>query len=237
MAPNFSHAHSGAGKTTLARALGKVLNLKVYEEPVTENAYLADFYKDMGKYSFALQVYLLNARFRQQQQIIWDGTGGVQDRTIYEDNVFAKLLRDSGLMDERDYNNYLALFTNMANFMKKPNVIVHLDVSPEESLRRIKMRNRGMETGITLEYLQGLYNAYEDFIADVSRVIPVLRINYNSFRTAEEMADIIKREVESMSNVIYVDPDAPKSGGSPQKVHTGVRECVGTRRPSEDQTA
>lgn len=78
-------------QTTLAVALAKKLNLPVYFEPVIDNAYLADFYKDMARYSFPLQVYLLNRRFAQQQQIIWSGKGGVQDRTIYEDAVFAKV--------------------------------------------------------------------------------------------------------------------------------------------------
>ena len=97
-----------------------------------DNIYLADFYQDMKKYSFPLQIYLLNKRFKQQQQIIWEGKGGVQDRTIYEDSVFARMLRDSGYMEERDFRTYMELFSNMSNFMKKPNIIVHLDVSPEE---------------------------------------------------------------------------------------------------------
>jgi deoxyadenosine kinase len=83
----------------------------------------------------------------------------VQDRTIYEDSVFARMLRNAGLMDERDYQTYVSLFNNMSNFMKKPNIIVHLDVTPEESLRRIRSRSRDCEAGITLEYLQGLYAA------------------------------------------------------------------------------
>ena len=112
----------------------------MYYEPVIDNIYLEDFYADMKRYSFPLQVYLLNARFKQQQQIIWSGRGGVQDRTIYEDSVFARMLRNSGLMDERDFQTYQSLFNHMSNFMKKPNIIVHLDVSPEESLRRIKLR-------------------------------------------------------------------------------------------------
>ena len=101
----------GAGKSTLATALAKKLNLPVYYEPVIDNVYLEDFYKDMKKYSFPLQVYLLNRRFAQQQQIVWSGKGGIQDRTIYEDSVFARMLRDSGNMDERDYQTYSDLLT------------------------------------------------------------------------------------------------------------------------------
>ena len=154
----------GAGKTTLAKALGKVLNLPVYYEPVIENEYLEDFYKDMKRYSFSFQIYLLNCRFRQHQQVLWNGTGGIQDRTLYEDSIFAKVLYEDGNMEEREYKTYLNLFRNMSNFMKKNTLIIHLDCKPEESLERIKIRARGCETGITIEYLRKLYNGYEDFI-------------------------------------------------------------------------
>lgn len=191
----------GAGKTTLAHSLSKVLQLPVYEEGVIDNEYLVDFYKDMKRHAFPLQVYLLNKRFRQHQQIIWQGQGGVQDRTIYEDSIFAKMLKDSGLMDERDYRCYIELFNNMANFMRKPTLIVHLDVSPEESLKRIKMRGRDMEKSVTLEYLTNLHRAYEEFLRDISRIIPVIKVNWSEFRTPEEMADVIRREWAAISNI------------------------------------
>jgi deoxyadenosine kinase len=194
----------GAGKTTLATHLGKVLDVPVYYEPVIDNEYLADFYADMKKYSFPLQIYLLNKRFRQHQQIIWQGKGGVQDRTIYEDSVFAKMLRDANLMEERDYRTYIELFNNMANFMRKPNLIVHLDVTPEESLERIRMRSRSCESTITLEYLTNLHKAYEEFIQEISRVIPVIRVNWSKFRSAEEMAEMIKKEWQTMQNIHHI---------------------------------
>ena len=199
----------GAGKTTLARELGKVMNLPVYYEPIVENEYLEDFYRDMKRYSFSFQIYLLNCRFRQHQQVLWNGTGGIQDRTLYEDSIFAKVLYEQGNMEEREYRTYLNLFRNMSNFMKKNTLIVHLDCKPEESLERIKMRNRGCETGITIEYLTKLYEAYEDFIKEISQVIPVIRVNYSKFKTAEEMAQIIKREYDSMHNIRKVDYDEP----------------------------
>jgi len=191
----------GSGKSTLATALGEVLKLPVYYEPVIDNVYLADFYQDMQKYAFPLQIFLLNKRFKQQQQIIWQGQGGVLDRTIYEDGVFARMLRDSGKMDERDYRTYMELFQNMSNFMQKPNIIVHLDVSPEESYRRITMRSRDCEAGVPLEYLKDLHAAYEVFIEDISRVIPVIKVDYQQFRTAEEMAQLIKTEYAKIANV------------------------------------
>ena len=184
----------GAGKSTLARSLGEHLEIDVYYEPVEENEYLADFYRDTARYSFATQIYLLNRRFRQHQEIIWRGRPAVQDRTIYEDAVFARMLAETGLMDHRDYRTYRELFDHMSNFMCKPNVIVYLDVSPETSRERIRKRGRDVESGISLDYLNALYKGYTSFIEDISRVIPVIRVDYDRFATAEEMAEVIRRD-------------------------------------------
>ena len=184
----------GAGKSTLATALGKHLGIDTYFEPVADNEYLADFYRDTAKYSFAMQVYLLNRRFQQHQEIIWRGKSAVQDRTIYEDSIFAKMLAKTGLMEERDYRTYVDLFRNMSNFMCKPSVIIYLDVSPESSAERIRKRSRDVESNIPLGYLQALHEGYQEFIESISKVIPVIRIDYERFATAEEMAEVIKRE-------------------------------------------
>jgi deoxyadenosine kinase len=184
----------GAGKSTLAKALGEHLGIDTYYEPVADNEYLSDFYRDTARYSFAMQVYLLNRRFQQHQEIIWRGRSAVQDRTIYEDSIFAKMLAKTGLMDDRDYRTYVQLFRNMSNFMCKPSVIVFLDVSPESSAERIRMRSRDVESKIELSYLEALHEGYEEFIQSISKVIPVIRIDYEKFTTAEEMAEVIKRE-------------------------------------------
>ncbi len=184
----------GAGKSTLATALAEHLEIDVYYEPVEDNEYLEDFYRDTRRYAFAMQIYLLNRRFQQHQEIIWRGRSAVQDRTIYEDSIFAKMLAESDLMDERDYRTYSELFRHMSNFMCKPNVIVYLDVSPELSQERIRQRGREVEGGVSLEYLSALHKGYEAFIADISRVIPVIRVDYDRFATAEEMARVIQRE-------------------------------------------
>ena len=91
---------------------------------------------------------------------MWSGRGAVQDRTIYEDAVFARMLASDGIMSERDYNTYVQLFEHMSNMMRRPTVIIHLDVTPEESLRRIEMRARSCETGISIDYLTKLDAAY-----------------------------------------------------------------------------
>jgi deoxyadenosine kinase len=184
----------GAGKSTLATALGQHLKLPVYYEPVQDNEYLADFYRDTARYAFATQIYLLNRRFQQHQEIIWRGGGGVQDRTIYEDAVFARTLVSLKLMDERDYRTYVSLFRHMSNFMCRPNVIVYLDVKPERSAERIKLRSRDVESGVSLEYLGALYDEYESFLRDISRSVPVIRVDWDQFRDVEEMAAVIEQE-------------------------------------------
>lgn len=191
----------GAGKTTLATSLGEALDLPVHHEPVHDHAYLADFYADMKKYSFAMQVYLLTRRFEQHQQIIWQGQGGVQDRTVYEDSIFAKMLTDAGLMEPRDYKTYVDLFTHMSNFMRKPNVIVYLDVAPETALERIRKRGRECEAGITLEYLTALRDAYEAFIARISRAIPVIRVDWSEFMDPVELAARVVKEYHALQVV------------------------------------
>ena len=187
----------GAGKSTLAEALGEAIGVPVYYEPIASKetmSYLEDFYADMRKWSFPLQIHLLNKRFRQQQEIVWSDAGAIQDRSIYEDAVFARVLADDGLMDPRDYQTYLELFKSMSRFMQRPDVMVYLDVSPEESLRRIRLHQRECESGMTLDYLVKLHAAYEAFIADISKSMHVIRIDYSEFRSPEEMADEIARQ-------------------------------------------
>ncbi len=189
----------GAGKSTLATAMGDLTGLPVYYEPVQDNEYLSDFYLDTGKYAFYMQIYLLNRRFQQHQEIIWKGGGAVQDRTIYEDAIFAKTLLNLGLMDERDYRTYLSLFKHMSNFMCRPNIIVYLDIKPETSFNRIQMRSRDVESGISLEYLEMLYREYEVFIEEIGKTIPVIRVPWEEFRSAEDMAKLIEREYLDLS--------------------------------------
>jgi deoxyadenosine kinase len=191
----------GAGKTTLARELSQLMGLPLYCEPVIDNVYLDDFYKDMKAHSFGLQMYLLTRRFEQQQQIVWNKRGGVQDRTIYEDSIFAKMLRDSGLMTDRDYQTYRSMFRHLSNFMRRPNLIVHLDVSPEESLQRIQGRKRACESTITLEYLQKLHKCYEEFLDEISTSIRVIRVNWKDFGDTAKLARAVYEKHVSMRSI------------------------------------
>lgn len=195
----------GAGKSTLARELGKVMNLPSHFEGVSTNPYLEDFYQDMAKHAFAMQIHLLNARARQQQSIVWQDLGAVQDRSIYEDLVFAKMLCDSGLMERRNYETYLEMFRTVSSQMQRPNVIVYLDVTPEEALRRIALRGRECEKPITIEYLRALHTAYEAFITEISRTIPVIRVGYANFHDTEAIAQAILRKYNSLVNVTEAD--------------------------------
>lgn len=185
----------GAGKSTLATALGRHMALDVYYEPVEDNEYLADFYRDTARYSFATQIYLLNRRFQQHQEIIWRGRPAIQDRTIYEDAIFAKMLSETGLMEPRDYRTYLQLFKHMSNFMCRPSAIIYLDVKPERAMERIALRGRGVESGISLQYLQALYDEYERFLYDISHRIRTIRMSWDEYRDVDEMAAVIRREV------------------------------------------
>lgn len=202
----------GAGKSTLATALGRHMGLDVYYEPVEDNEYLADFYRETARYSFATQIYLLNRRFQQHQEIIWRGRPAIQDRTIYEDAIFAKMLSQTGLMDPRDYRTYLALFKHMSNFMCKPSAIIYLDVKPERSMERIKERSRGVESGISLAYLQALYDEYEVFVQDISRRIPTIRVSWDQYRDVEEMAEVIRSEYMHQTFLREVSAWRPTAG-------------------------
>lgn len=192
----------GAGKTTLATALGECMKLPVFHEPVDDNPYLSLFYKDMKEHAFAMQIHLLNERFQQQQQIVWQNKGAVQDRSIYEDSVFAEMLCKSGLMSELNYETYQSLFKHMSNFMRRPTLIVYLYVTPEQALARIRSRARSCEDGITIEYLRALYESYEKFITEISKTIMVIRIDNTGFPSAEDIAHTIMCEYRQRTNVI-----------------------------------
>ena len=192
----------GVGKSTLSKKLGEILNADVYYEPVETNEYLESFYKDMKKYSFPMQIYLLNHRFQQHQQMVWSNRNVIQDRSIYEDVIFAKMLREENMMEELDFQTYRHLFQNMTNFLHRPDIIVYLDVKPEISLERIKNRSRGCETGITLEYLISLKRGYEDWLDDIEVRIPVIRINWNEFGETESIIEKIMETLKKRKGLV-----------------------------------
>lgn len=155
----------GAGKSSLTSLLGKNFGWKTYFESVEDNPYLSDFYEDMRRWSFNLQIYFLSSRFQHQKKLLEMNESIIQDRTIYEDvEIFAKNLHEMGLMSDRDYKNYCALFDEMVHYLKPPNLLIYLRADVPTLVRQIQQRGREYENTIRIEYLERLNRLYEDWI-------------------------------------------------------------------------
>jgi len=155
----------GAGKTTLTELLAKNYGWEAMYEAVDNNPYLEDFYSDMKRWSFNLQIYFLNSRFQQIRDIQQGKKHIIQDRTIYEDAyIFAENLHEMGLMTSRDYNNYSAIFDNITAYIKPPDLLIYLRASVPTLVENIQRRGRDYEAGIRLDYLQKLNEKYDKWI-------------------------------------------------------------------------
>ncbi|MBW4889602.1 deoxynucleoside kinase [Mucilaginibacter sp. HMF5004] len=155
----------GAGKTTLTELLAKNYGWEPLYEAVDHNPYLEDFYSDMKRWSFNLQIYFLNNRFQQIVEIQKGTRNIIQDRTIYEDAfIFAENLHDMGLMTTRDYENYRAIFDNITAFIKPPDLLIYLKASVPTLVNNIQRRGREYESGIRLDYLSKLNDKYQKWI-------------------------------------------------------------------------
>jgi deoxyadenosine/deoxycytidine kinase len=154
----------GCGKTTLTKKLSERLNWKPHFESVQDNPYLADFYKDMPRWSFPLQVYFLNHRFNTHKLIEGSMASSIQDRSIYEDaNIFARALFEQGDLDARDYENYRNLYESMIQYLSPPTLMIFLKRSVPKLVERIKMRGRDYEQAIPIDYLTKLNHYYDDW--------------------------------------------------------------------------
>ena len=157
----------GAGKTTLCTQLGKQFNWEVHYESADNNPYLSDFYLDMKRWSFNLQIYFLNSRFQQILEIQEGDHTVVQDRTIYEDaHIFAPNLHDMGLMSTRDFENYFTLFKTMSRQVKAPDLLIYLRASIPTLVSHIHSRGRDYEGNMSLDYLKRLNERYENWISN-----------------------------------------------------------------------
>ncbi|MVN21470.1 deoxynucleoside kinase [Mucilaginibacter arboris] len=155
----------GAGKTTLTELLAKNYGWLPQYESVENNPYLEDFYSDMKRWSFNLQIFFLNSRFQQIMEIQKSNVNIIQDRTIYEDAfIFAANLRDMDLMTERDYENYRKIFDNITSFIKPPDLLIYLKASVPTLVNNIQRRGREYEIGIRLDYLSKLNEKYTKWI-------------------------------------------------------------------------
>lgn len=184
----------GSGKTTLTRLLAKHYKYEAHFEDVENNPYLNDFYNDMQRWSFNLQVYFLNSRFRQVNTFRESGKNVIQDRTIYEDAyIFAPNLHEMGLMTTRDFENYISLFDLMDSFITPPDLLIYLRASVPVLVNQIQQRGRDYENSIRIDYLQKLNDRYENWIGDYDKgKLLIIDVDNNSFHTeAEDLGDII----------------------------------------------
>ena len=192
----------GAGKTTLTKSLGKHYKYEIELEDVVDNPYLDDFYNQMERWSFNLQIYFLNSRFRQLRDIISNGRSVVQDRTIYEDaNIFAPNLHAMGLMTNRDYENYKSLFDLMEGTVQSPDLLIYLRSSIPNLVSQIHKRGREYENSISIEYLSRLNERYEAWIHSYEKgellVIDIDDIDFvESKGDLQKIIDLIDEKVK-----------------------------------------
>ncbi|MCX8479628.1 MAG: deoxynucleoside kinase [Chitinophagales bacterium] len=194
--PSYKHivvaGNIGAGKTTLTGLLAKNFGWTAHYEDVENNPYLNDFYEDMVRWSFNLQIYFLNSRFEQIIDILKGKEVVVQDRSIYEDaNIFAPNLHEMGLMSTRDFNNYERIFKTLNSMVQPPDLIIYLRASIGTLVNQIEKRGREYEDNIRLDYLKRLNEHYENWIRSYKDG-PVLIINVDDLNFAERKEDLAK---------------------------------------------
>ncbi len=177
----------GVGKTMVTDLIGERLGWDTYYEPVEDNPYLDDFYADMKRYSFHLQVFLLSKRFALQRRITESGHSVVQDRTIYEDTeIFARILYRRGMMSERDYRNYRDLFATMVGYLRPPDLILYMRARPETILSRIRARGRDCEREIDPDYVRELHDSYEHWAERIPQIAPLHVIDTDQLDLKED---------------------------------------------------
>ena len=186
----------GAGKTTLTKLLAKHYKWDTHFEDAEDNPYLNDFYEDMQRWSFNLQIYFLNSRLNQIMEIRENNKTVIQDRTIYEDAyIFAPNLHAMGLMTTRDYDNYIQLFNTMMHFIQPPELLIYLRASIPTLVRQIQKRGREYEESIRLDYLKRLNERYEAWISTYENgnllIIDVDDINF--FENSEDLGKVITK--------------------------------------------
>ncbi|APD07841.1 deoxyadenosine/deoxycytidine kinase [Flavobacteriaceae bacterium UJ101] len=189
----------GAGKTTLTKLLAKHYKWEPHFEDVETNPYLNDFYDDMSRWSFNLQVYFLNSRFSQIKSIRESGKKIIQDRTIYEDShIFAPNLYEMGLMSERDFSNYKSLFELMESFVEAPDLLIYLRGSISTLVSQIHKRGRDYENSISIDYLSRLNDRYEEWIKGYNKgKLLIIDIDNLDFVDKKEDLGLVVDKIEA----------------------------------------
>ncbi len=186
----------GVGKTTFTEVVAKHFGWKEFYESVLDNPYLDDFYHNMSRWSFNLQIYFLKHRFSDQVNIMNCNYGAIQDRTVYEDvEIFAKNLYKMNYISERDWKTYVGLFENMVQFLKEPDLFIYLKASTDTLLSRIKNRNRDFEKTISPEYLHSLNISYDKWIdgIDKNKVLIIDTDKFNIFKDIDKLNAIFTK--------------------------------------------
>ncbi|HLT41112.1 MAG TPA: deoxynucleoside kinase [Sphingobacteriaceae bacterium] len=195
----------GAGKTTLTRLLAKHLGWQPQFEAVDHNPYLDDFYRDMKRWSFNLQIYFLNSRFQHMLDLQKKKENIIQDRTIYEDAyIFAENLRDMDLMSTRDFENYSAIFESILEFINPPDLLIYLKASVPTLVDNIQLRGREYEAGIRLDYLSKLNDKYEKWISSyTSGKLLILDKDKLDFENNAEDMSFVAQQVDREINGLF----------------------------------
>jgi deoxyadenosine/deoxycytidine kinase len=200
MMPKIKHVaiagNIGAGKTTLTEKLSKHFNWEVHYESTADNPYLSDFYNDMQRWSFNLQIFFLNSRYQQVLRILEGDKTVVQDRTIYEDAyIFAPNLHDMGLMSTRDFQNYFELFKTMSSQIQPPDLLIYLRASIPTLVDHIQERGRDYEGNMSLDYLRRLNERYENWISNYKegRLLIINADHYDFIHNPEDLGEIVNQ--------------------------------------------
>lgn len=194
----------GSGKTTLTSLLSKHYGWEAHFEDVDDNPYLNDFYKDMQRWSFNLQVYFMKSRFGQVKKIHSENKNVIQDRTIYEDAyIFAPNLHSMGLMSSRDFKNYSSLFQLMNSFIPAPNLLIYLRSSVPNLVDQIQKRGRDYENSIRIDYLTRLNERYEAWISEYQEKLLIIDVDNLDFQNNKEDLGKVINKIEAEINGLF----------------------------------
>jgi deoxyadenosine/deoxycytidine kinase len=195
----------GSGKTTLATLLANHYKYEAHFEDVEQNPYINDFYEDMQRWSFNLQIFFLTTRFTQIQEIRQKKKNFIQDRTIYEDAyIFAPNLHSMGLMTTRDFENYFSLFSLLESFIAPPDLLIYLRSSVPTLVNHIQARGREYEESIRLDYLKRLNERYEAWITTYDKgKLLIIDVDNNKFHQSKEDLGLIINGIDSQINGLF----------------------------------